>query len=268
MLVLSACGSESADEVYSEALSAAEDMESAEVAMDIEMNMEVPDEGAITIESSNDMEMTIDPLTMYMKGTTKFDTDEELGTVPGMGTEQEIEMYTVDDTMYMYNEMMGGWLKMEGTGMDAIAEMAGEQPDPAEQMKLIEDYVEDVSFDETDDGYTFKLETDGDEFKELFDKLMEDNQASELTEMLGANGQELLDNMDMNSLALEYTIDKDNYQIKGYNMDMDYTMEVEGQEMKTTQKMKTTYSNINNVDSIEVPEDVKEEAIDQGEMGF
>src|SRR5699024_12025525 len=109
---------------------------------------------------------------------------------------------------------------------DRIDEMADEQADPAEQMKLIEDYVEDVSFDETDDGYTFKLETDGDEFKELFDKLMEDNQASELTEMLGANGQELLDNMDMNSLALEYTIDKDNYQIKGYNMDMDYTMEV------------------------------------------
>jgi len=74
--------------------------------------------------------------------------------------------------------------------------------------------------------------------------------------------------MEVNHLFLEYAIDKDTYHIKNYNMDMDYDMEIEGQKMNTTQKIESEYSNINNVDPIEVPDDVKEEAVDQGGMGF
>src|SRR5699024_4248891 len=127
MVVLSACGEDkNAEDVYSEALAASEDMESADVKMDIHMEMGSGESEAITIESSNDMQMTLDPLAMYMKGTNKFDMsidgmdDEDTSAIPGMGTDQEMEMYMVDDTIYMYNEMMGGWLKMDGAGMGAI----------------------------------------------------------------------------------------------------------------------------------------------------
>jgi len=57
--------------------------------------------------------------------------------------------------------------------------------------------------------------------------------------------------------------DKDSYEMKTYDIDMSMTMDVEGQELTIEQDMSTEYKNINSIDSIEVPEDVVDSAVEQ-----
>lgn len=268
-LVLAACGSESAEEVYSNAMDAAEEMESAEATMDMTQNMDLGDEGSIQVDSSYDMEITLDPLAMHMDGTTSMGGgDDDDSALAGLEQDMDMEIYMVDDTIYMYNEMMGGWVKMDGTEMDMVEELAGQQPDPADQIEMFEDYVDDLSFDETDDGYVFKLKAEDGDFDELFDKLIEENLSDDMLGDLGADEQEMLDNMEINSMDMEIGIDKETYDMKTYNVDMDMTMEMAGEKMDISQSVESEYSNINGVDDIEVPDDVEDEAVDQGDMGF
>ena len=77
LTLLAACGSDTADEVYTKAIEASEKMESAELTMDIEQNIEVPSEEATINQKINmDAEMTLDPLAMYQKGTISMEMDE------------------------------------------------------------------------------------------------------------------------------------------------------------------------------------------------
>lgn len=274
-LVLAACGDESAEEVYTESLDAAEDMESAEATMDMTQNMDMGEEGTMDVDSSFDMKMTMDPLAMHMDGTTSMsegDDDEDNNdmdaAMPGMDMDIDMEIYMVDDAMYMHNEMMGGWLKMENDDMDMIEELAGQEPDPVEQMELFEDYTDNFSLDESDDVYTITLEADGEEFDDLFEEMLEENASTEMLDEMGEEGQEILDNADVDSIDVEIEVDKESYELVTYDMDMDMSMEVEGEEMDVSQTIETEYSEINEVDSIEVPDDVKDEAEDMGGMGF
>lgn len=267
--VLAACGSESAEDVYSNAMDAAEEMESTEATMDMTQNMDLGDEGSIKVDSSYDMEMTLDPLAMHMDGTTSMGGgDDDDSDLAGLSQDMDMEIYMVDDTIYMYNEMMGGWIKTDGAEMDMVEELAGQQPDPAEQIEMFEDYIDDLSFEETDDGYEFTLKAEGDDFDELFDKLIEENVSDDMLGDMGADEQEILDNMEIHSMDMEIGIDKETYDLKTYNVDMDMTMEMAGEEMDLSQKVESEYSNINGVDEIEVPDDVEDEAVDQGDMGF
>lgn len=266
-LVLAACGNESAEDVYSKAMDAAEEMESAEATMDMTQTMDFGDEGSMDVDSSYDMEMTMDPLAMHMDGTTSIGGDDDTAGMSGLG-DMDMELYMVDDMMYMYNGMMGSWMKMDGADVDMIEELAGQQPDPAEQIEMIEDYMDDISFEESDDAYVLTLKADGDEFDELFQEMLEENMSGEMLGEMGAEEQEMLDNMEIHSMSMEIGIDKDSYDMKTYDVDMDMTMKIAGEEMNISQTLKSEYSNINNVDPIEVPDDVKDEAVEQGEMGF
>ncbi|MEW9677050.1 DUF6612 family protein [Lentibacillus sp. L22] len=250
-----------AEEVYQKALDASEDMKSAEVTMDLQQHIEASGDEPVAMDTNSnyDTKMTMDPMAMYMKGVTKMEmdgTDEEL---PDM----DMEIYMVDDGMYLYSDQIGDWVKMDGASMDMVEQMAGQQPDPSEQLKMIKDYTDDMSFEQNDDAFILKLDANGEKFNELMQKMIQENLPEELQQELGDEGQEVLDNMKINSMAMEYTIDKESYDIKSLDMDMDMSMKAEDEEMNIVQNVKADYSNINKVDPIEVPDDVKDKAIEQ-----
>ncbi|MGY0691206.1 DUF6612 family protein [Virgibacillus sp. FSP13] len=254
-----------AKEVYTKALEASEEMESAEVSMN--MNQQIKSEAdsiSMNNESKFDTKMTMDPMAMYLNGTTKMTMDGSEEQIPEMG----MEIYMVDDGMYMTSDQFNGeWLKMEGTSMDALQEMAGQQPDPSEQLKMLQDYADELSFEQTDNEFTLKLSADGEKFNDLMQKMMKDSMPPELMQQMGEEGQQALENTKINSLAYELTIDKETYDMKALNMDMDITMKQDGSELNIVQNVESEYSNINKVDAIEVPADVKENAIDAADVG-
>ncbi|MEN1967657.1 DUF6612 family protein [Lentibacillus sp. N15] len=250
-----------AEEVYSKALEASEDMKSAEVSMNVNQQIQASDDSvAMETKSNYDTKMTMDPIALYMKGVTKMEMD-------GAGDEEipamDMEIYMVDDGMYLYSDQIGDWVKMDNSSMDMIEQMAGQQPDPSEQLKMMQDYAEDLSFEQSDDEFILKLDADGDKFNDLMQKMMQENMPDELLEQMGKEGQEALENMDINSMSFEFSVDKETYEMKTFNMDMDMTMHADNEELNIVQQVESEYSNINKVDAIEVPDDVKENAIEQ-----
>ncbi|WP_449354427.1 DUF6612 family protein [Virgibacillus natechei] len=248
-----------AQEVYSEALEASEEMESAEVAMDMSQQISSEaDAASIDMESSFDMQMTMDPLAIYQEGTTKMMMDGEEGM-----PEMALEMYMVDDGMYMYSDQIGNWMKVDNAAMDAVNAMDGQQQDPSEQLKMLEEYADDLSFEQSDDAFILSLNADGEKFNELIQEVMEESLTPEMTQAMGEEGQDAMENMTINSMDYEMFIDKESFDMNAFNMDMDMTMEAEGETVNLVQNVESTYSNINNVDPIEVPEEVEENAIEQ-----
>ncbi|MBP1971443.1 hypothetical protein J2Z83_003582 [Virgibacillus natechei] len=248
-----------ARDVYSKALESSEEMESAEVTMNMKQQIESEaDSTALDMESNFDMQMTMDPLAVYQKGSTKMMIDGEAGM-----PEMEIEMYMIDDGIYLYSDQLGNWVKMDNASMDAVNAMAGEQPDPSEQLKMLEEYMDDLSFEQSDNEFILKLNADGEKFNDLVQDMMEDSLPPEMMDAMGEEDQEIMENLTMNSVSYEIFIDKESFDMNAFNMDMDMTMEAEGEALHIVQNMESDYSNINNVDLIEVPEDVKDSAVEE-----
>ncbi|MTW87282.1 hypothetical protein F3157_16715 [Virgibacillus dakarensis] len=250
-----------AEEVYTKALETSEKMESAEVSMNLKQRMESEaDSVAMDTESKFDTKITMDPMAVYLKGTTKMTMDGSEEKMP----EMDMEMYMVDDGMYMFSDQLGGgnWLKMEGASMDAIQEMAGQQPNPSDQLKMLKDYAKDLSFEQSDNEFILKLSADGEKFNDLMQQTIKDSLPPELMQQMGEEGKQALENTKINSMNYEITIDKETFEMKTFNMDMDMAMKQNGSALNIVQNMESEYSNINKVDAIEVPADVKENAID------
>lgn len=252
---LVACGSgdETADEIYTNAIEAVEEMKSAEVEMEMKQEMDVAGE-AMVMESKMAGSMIMDPLAMHQKGTSSITMGEET-----MDMEQEI--YLVDNEMYNYESMSGQWIKM-GESTLPLEQLTGNQMDTKEQLDMLKDYVDDLKLEETDGAYVLTFSPDEDRVKELGEELLQEALPAELTSQLGEEISDILSNTQIHQLFVEMKINKDSYQIESYDMDMEMSMAMEGEEMNLKQNAITTYKNINTVDSIEVPEEVKESAVE------
>lgn len=246
---LSAC-QENAEEVYNKALEASKELKSAEVDMDIKQSMGVPSEDmTMDISTKMDIKMTTDPLTMYQKGTI------DMGDL--LPIDMEVEAYVTDDAMYMYDSMSGTWMKMDSTLSE---EMLNQQQDPAEQLKFLEEYVKDLSFEKDDNAFILKLEADGDKLKGDTDKLVKQFMPQEIMEALGEEAEEIFKNMEISKLNYEMFIDKKTYHLNKLNVDMDMSIKADGEELTISQEVNAKYKNINGVDPIEVPQDVIDDA--------
>src|SRR5690625_93047 len=254
MTILTACG-EDEEEVYEKAVEVANDMESAEIKAVVDQTIDYPEEGEpIKTENTFDMEMTLDPMAIHQKGATHLIMED-------MEDIMDLEMYLIEDDLYIYESTSKQWLKTTTEMFDEI-DMGDQQQDPAEQLKMIQDYTKELEFEENDDSYMLTLNADGEEFDKLFQEVLDETLPAELMDSLGKDEQEMLKSMKMNALDYKIEINKKNYEMKSFNMKSDITLEVEGDELTIAQDMKAVYSNINGVDPIVVPQDVIDQAVD------
>lgn len=281
MLVLAACNEEAelaydssknnksdmtGEEVYSKALKATKDLESVEASIKVKQTVSsVKDDTVLSeTDSDSDVQMTMDPIAVHVKAKTSENYDDITGDLP----ETDREMYMVDNGIYTYNDYSGNdgdWLKEENASVDVAEERIDQQPDPRDQLKIFQDYVDYLSFDQNADAYILKLDMkeNDEEFNDFVKEMIEDNMSEEFLGQMGEVGQEALENMDINNMSLKVSVDKETFDIKTYDANMDMTMESNGEKNNIVQTMTSNYSNYNNVDPIEVPEDVKDKAFGQ-----
>lgn len=247
------------EEVYSKAVEVTEEMESVEASSYMKQTTSSADDDSILMEteSDSDIHMMMDPLTMHMKTISSAAYEEITGDTPDTDT----EMYLVDDEIYYNNEYSGDgddWLKAEVDTVDAAEKIANQQFNPMEQIKLVQDYADDLTIEHIDDTYLLKLDMEGDdeEFNDFIKGMFEEN-------MDGETDQKNLENMDINSVSVELSVDEETFNIKTFEVDLDMMVETDDGKNNIVQIMKSEYSNFNHIDSIEVPEDVKDEAIEQ-----
>lgn len=253
MMILAACGgSESAKEVYENALAAGEEMESAELDMTIHQTMsseEMPE--GLVMDMDMQSEMTLDPIAMYQAGTISFEMD-------GMPFDTEMEMYVTDSDFYMYESMSDTWLHSGEEMMPT--ELMNMEQNPTDQLEILESFIEDVEFEEEEDFYVFRYSGDGEELLELSQELIKENLGEDTFAEMGIEVDEILDQMTIHSIFYEILIEKDTYNTESIAMDMDVSIEEAGETLEMKQEMNATYTGINTIDSIEVPQEVIDSA--------
>lgn len=245
-------------EIYEQAIAAQEDIESAEIQMELDQVIGYEDEEMETTANFTIL-MTSEPFAMHQKGTTS------LAFGPDDSEDMEIEMYLTDEDAYFYEGMSGQWMNMGSEMSDLLGELGAldNQQDPYEQLKMFEDHIEKFSIDTADDAYVLNLTVDAESFDETFKQMIEDTMSDDLGMLFEETGDfDPFENMDIKALSYEMSLDKETFQLKAYDMTMDMTITEDGETITLSQDMRSVYSNINEVGPIEVPQEVVDEAVD------
>ncbi|MEZ0480093.1 DUF6612 family protein [Planococcus sp. SSTMD024] len=243
---------QSASEVYAEAVKASQQVESLRAQSNTEQQMKMqPDGMEIDMTVDSEMEMTYEPLAFHQTGETSI-VSEDIDNANPMLT----EMYMTEEGLYMHETSVDMWLKMPEEMHENMKSIAGQQSaDPARQLDELGDFEEDFVLEETDEAYILTLDASGEEFQELTDEQLE--------KTLGQMEIEApLSPEDLEVHAVNYviTLDKETYLADRMEVDMELDVDVRGEMMAIESQMQVDYSDYNAIEPIEIPPEVLEQA--------
>lgn len=238
-------------EVYDKSMEVSEELKSVKVKVDMKQTMFLPDEDMnLDISSLMDMEYTIDPMQVHQKGTTTMQSSD--GSIEAQT--MDMETYIIDDALYMYEGTAKQWMKFPQGMMDQSM-ITTDQTNPANQLKSIESYLEDFTFEQDNDNYILTLQASGEKFTELV--------KAQVDEALQNMGQMEETNLDMTINSINYLIhiDKGTFQTNKVDVVLDMDMLVDGEATNMKQNIKSDFFDFNKIDKIVIPQDVIDNAI-------
>ncbi|PYZ93904.1 hypothetical protein CR194_12275 [Salipaludibacillus keqinensis] len=262
LVALTACGDMTSDdgmsveEILNESISAMESLESYSMTMDMQQVMNVGDEEGMSINSSSTTSLFLDPIAM------KQTTEMNMGDM-GLGEEAVMEYltyFTEEDGFFVEDPTTGDWIKLPESFMDEILAMSDAQMSPEDQLKPFKEYISDLSIETTDDSYLITLTGEGidmDEFMAEMNGMGMENMDPMMSEMMG--------DIDVEALNYEITIDKESFYQTESTIEMTMNMDMMGESMTTEQTVDMVLTDFNEVDPIEVPQDVLDNAKEMSE---
>ncbi|MGD7044353.1 DUF6612 family protein [Jeotgalibacillus proteolyticus] len=242
------------EEVYEKSVQAGEDISSMEAVIQMDQNLTIPsEEMEMKTASTIEMDMVLEPLALYQKVET---------TGEGMMESEEamtVESYLTEDGFYMYDAASEQWTKLPKEMSDEIIQLSNSQNQPNEQLKALEPFMEDFSFEQDDSSYILTLNASGEKFSEF---LIE--QASETMPDLGMgmSAEELFEDTQFEDVMYEIEIDKETFLPSRLDMDMTMIMTMQGESLEIDQQTETVYENFNTIDEITVPQEVLDSAVE------
>lgn len=243
ILMLAACGKASLDksEVLANSIEASKEIKSYSIEMDMDIDME-------------DMKQSVS-----MKGDITHNPDMIYlnMNMDMLGMNMDVETYLNQDEAYM--SMMGEWMEMDPSelGLESFDQIN------EEEMQKLTKFTEQFEMTEEEDQYILTLTGNDETYREL----IEDVISSSMGEVSAdPYMEELINSIKIKNLNLEYHIDKETFIHTTQIFDIELEM-VEG-DTTTPLKIKgeLTTSNINGVEPIVIPEEVKENAVTEEEM--
>lgn len=242
------------EEVFNKAVERQSDIKSLKASTEMTQVMEVNDgTETVKINSSTNMSMdiVIDPMQFFIDGTMAMTDDDS-----GESLDMPLKMYmTAEDGFYMFDMESDGWLKLPSEMYESLLGQAGMQADATEQLKMLQKYVTDFTFEQSDKDFILTLKADGDQFTQL----IKDQMATSIPDMAEELSAEF-DKMSFDDTMYKLIIDKETFDTKEIVMDMVLSMDVEGSSIKLDQKSTTKYNEINTISAIEIPKDVLDNA--------
>ena len=238
------------EEVFEKTLERQQELKSTKADMNISQNMDMmmgDDSFTLSTVSDMTMETVVKPMQLYAEGTTAM-VDPESGEEMKM----PLKMYMTEaDGFYLYEETMGGWFKMAGESYEDILSQAGMQNDPTEQLKQLQQFVSDFTFEQSDDEFILMLNAQGDKFMSF------------LLEQIGGSLGEGADDIkkafegtNVEDAQYVLTIDKETFDLTTMVMDLAMTMEMDGMTTKIDQTSTVNYYDFNSVENIVIPQEV------------
>ena len=237
-------------EVYDKSMKASEELKSVKGTMDIKQTMSIPSEDmTLDIQSEMDMEYIIEPMQMHQKGTTTM-----MGVGEGGESQAtEIETYITEDAIYVYEGTTAQWMKFPQEMVDQMMASTN-QTDPATQLQPLQEYLEQVEFEQDDENYILTLEGSGEEFTRLV--------KAQVDEALKSLTAEENINLEFNINSVDYLvhIDKDSFQTNKLDVIIDMDLTMEGETVNMKMDAKTDFSKFNEINEIVVPQEVLDSA--------
>ncbi|WP_078579322.1 DUF6612 family protein [Salipaludibacillus agaradhaerens] len=262
LLSLAACGDTTSDdglsveEILSKSISTMEELDSYTLSMEMAQTLEGENEEgeleSMSFDTTSDVSLTLEPMTMEI--VTRMDMGEL-----GLGEDTNMEFlsyFTEEDGFYIEDPTLGGWVKMGDDFSDDLMAISEMQTSPEDQLKSFEDNITNLSVETTDTSYIISLDGDDLDMNDFLDQIGD----------LGFDdmglGMEELNEMDMDieNISYKITVDKETFYQTEANIDMTYNMTMMGETISTSQQIHMVLSDFNNIDPIQIPEDVLEEA--------
>lgn len=240
------------EQVYDKAMERQVDIKSMSTNIDMSQVIQFgADEGAMemNIDSQMDIDMVANPLAMHLSGTMSmpdlFGNGAENSSIP-------IEMYMKQDQGFFMKEPTSeSWLKIPSEQFDAILEQTASSTNAKEQLEQLKQYIDDFTFEQSDDTYLLTLNAKGDQFKKLIQ--------SEMSKSLPTNSNSLT-NLTIEKANYTIVIDKETFDTNKIDMNFDLKMNMEGQASTIKTKTVVTYTEINHLNTIDIPQSIIDHA--------
>ena len=245
------------EEVYTNAMERQESLQSVKANMEMEQEMAMTIDGEeVQMTSSTNVEMSITakPMALSLDGTMNMTMagEEESFSMP-------LNMYLTEaDGFYMNDTMNGGWLRLPDEMYEDLLAQVGASADAQEQLQQMEPFLKDLEFSQTDGDYILTLNAKGEKYNEM---LLEQVTGT-LGQQLGEEEQAIMDGTKIEDAKYIITIDKETFDMTKIVMDLVMTIDVEGVTAKVNTLTTMDYSNFNSVDSITIPQEVLDTAVD------
>lgn len=235
-ITLAACGTNKTltkSEVLTEASEAVANLKSYSIDMILNVNMM---DTETKIEGTGDI--THNPDTMHMTMAMGM---------PGMS--MDFETYVNEDEAFM--SMFGEWFTMskEELGLESFDQLNKEQMD---ELARLSDKFE---MTEQNNMYVLTLSGEGEEYSKILQPFIESSMGDFLDEPIIIDE---MPNILVNSIDIELQIDKKTMIMMAQSIIAD--IDVDGEPMKLDGQF--TISNINEVQPVEIPAEVRENAVD------
>lgn len=244
------------EQVYAKAIERQENLQSVKAEMDMDQVSDMTIDGEefnVTASTNMVMKMTVEPIAFSIDGTMIMDMDSESET-----SEVPLQMYMTEaDGFYINDSTSGAWMKMPNELSDSMLAQTGAQADASEQLKQLQPFINDFKFEQTGDTYILTLNAEGEKFNEL---IME--QAKGSLESTNPVDPALLEGVNFEETKYIITIDKETFDTTNIDMNLIMHIDIEEQQSKTDLKSSIKYSDFNAFDTITIPQEVLDSAIE------
>jgi len=241
MFALVACSGEEKNlqDIYNNAIEASNELNSYQMDMNMDMDMSMPDIPAQQTTITTEGKVVVDPMALHQ-------------TMDMMG--QSIEMYYTEDGMYMQQPGTDQWLKAPKQMMEQITQMSQAQQKPGEQLKQLENYIEDFNLEEKENSYVLSVSSSGDKMKGFVKEMLQQNLPAD------ALNDDVIKGITIKNLDYHFTVTKEDYYPKALDLNMDLEIDQNGETSTINEHIQATYSKYNQIEEITVPEEIKENA--------
>ncbi|MGD6802798.1 DUF6612 family protein [Rossellomorea aquimaris] len=235
------------------------DSELSSVHMDMELTQvshdESAEEGTMNMSTTSSTDLVMDPMTMYQTSSVNMTMDELVGSELPLA---QVEMYLTEQEIYMKDNIQNEWTTVPNKMADLLKDAALQESSlPENQLKQLEPYLDDFTFKQDDDNFILQLSLK----EEKADQLLKEGMAL-MGDELQSSFQGAMEDISLSKMDLKMWIDKESF----HTVKMDITQKIEmtqdGKKVKVDQTMKSGFSKFNEIDSIEVPAEVTESAVE------
>lgn len=241
------------EEVFEKAKEASDKVESMKIEMAIQQNMKAETLG---IDMDTDIEIAMEiieePIALHQV--------MKVGIGEGDNEKLETELYMAEEGLFMKEPMTDNWISLPPEMFEEVSASIGVGENPSLNLDSLEKLVDDFTFEQNDEDYILNLKASGEQYKELMLEVLE---SSGITAGLGEDETEFLNNMVIHQLDYELFIDKKTFDTRKFNLSMDMEIGMEGEQTRIVQNLVANISQINDIEKIVVPDEVKDNALKQ-----